>query len=184
VTSIHERPSTAEPGVVSDLRAKEIQMMGFERIGSAVTAAVLGIAALAGVSSPAAAEKRVFTIAAVEPQGNTTADKEPFPIEALPTGGGYVLKQPDQSGRWGVEVYVFQPSQILVNQGDEVTLEFVGINGRSHPVTISGYGKTFTLKRGHVQRATFVADKAGIFRFYCSAHLPSMMGELVVMEKK
>jgi hypothetical protein len=42
----------------------------------------------------------------------------------------------------------WQPSQILVNQGDEVTLEFIGINGRSHPVTVSGHGKTFTLRRG------------------------------------
>jgi plastocyanin len=30
---------------------------------------------------------------------------------------------------------------------------------------------------------TFAADKAGVFRFYCSAHMPSMMGELVVMAK-
>jgi hypothetical protein len=158
--------------------------MRFERIGSAVTAAVLGVVALGCGFSPAAAEKRVFTIAAVEPKGNATADKEPFPIEPLPMGGGYVLKRPDQTGHWGVEVYVFQPSQIVVNQGDEVTLDFVGINGRSHPVTISGYGKTFTLKRGHVHRATFVADKAGIFRFDCGAHMPSMTGELVVMPKR
>jgi hypothetical protein len=162
---------------------REIECMPFERIAAAVAAAVLGIAGLGAGSNAAAAEKRVFTIAAVEPQGNTTADKEPFPIEPLPVGGGYVLKPPDQSGRWGVEVYVWQPSQILVNQGDEVTLEFVGINGQSHPVTVSGFGKTFTLKRGHVQRVTFVADKAGIFRFYCSAHMPSMTGELVVMAK-
>jgi hypothetical protein len=158
--------------------------MRIERIGPAVAAAVFGVVALGCGSSPAAAEKRVFTIAAVEPKGNTTADKEPFPIEPLPTGGGYVLERPDQTGRWGVEVYVWQPSQIIVNQGDEVTLEFVGINGRSHPVTISGYGKSFNLKRGHVQRVTFTADKAGIFRFNCGAHMPSMTGELVVMPKR
>jgi hypothetical protein len=162
--------------------AKDISMH-FERIGSAVAAAVFGLIGLGGGSSPATAEKRFFTIAAVEPQGNTTADKEPFPVEPLPVGGGYVLKPPDHSGRWGVEVYVWQPSQVVVTQGDEVTLEFVGINGRSHPVTVSGYGKTFTLKRGYVERVTFVADKAGVFRFYCSAHMPSMMGELVVMAK-
>jgi hypothetical protein len=161
----------------------EMQSMRFERIISAGAAAVLGLVGLGAGSGPAAAEKRFFTIAAVEPQGNTTADKEPFPIEPLPVGGGYVLKPPDPTGRWGVEVYVWQPSQIVVNQGDEVTLEFVGINGRSHPVTVSGYGKTFTLKRGHVQRVTFVADTAGIFRFYCSAHMPSMIGELVVMAR-
>jgi Cupredoxin-like domain len=159
-------------------------MMRFERIGSAAAAAVLGVVALASGTTPAAAEKRLFTIAAVEPKGNATADKEPFPIEPLPVGGGYALQAPDKSGRWGVEVYVWQPSQILVNQGDEVTLEFVGINGRSHPVTISGYGKAFTLKRGHVQRVTFTADKAGVFRFSCGAHMPSMTGELVVMPKR
>ena len=47
-----------------------------------------------------------------------------------------MIKQPDQTGRWEVSTYVWMPSQIVVNQGDEVTLEFVGINGAFHPTEI------------------------------------------------
>jgi hypothetical protein len=65
-----------------------------------------------------------------------------------------------------------------VNKGDEVTLEFIGINGASHPTTISGYGKSFILKRGHVNRVTLRADKPGVFPIVCGTHTPSMRAEL------
>ena len=87
-----------------------------------LTGALIG-ACLAGASGPAQAAQRFFTIAAVEPKGGTTADKEPFPTVALPEGGGYVIKKPDQTGRWEVSAYVWQPSQIIVTEGDDVTLD-------------------------------------------------------------
>jgi plastocyanin len=133
---------------------------------------------------PATAGKRFFTIAAVEPKGATTVDKEPFPAVAFPDGGGYILKKPDQTGRWEVSTYVWQPSQIIVTEGDEVTLEFVGIHGAEHPTTIVGYDKTLMLKRGHIVRLEFTADKAGTFQIVCGHHRPSMVGELIVMPKK
>jgi plastocyanin len=132
----------------------------------------------------AQAEKRFFTIAAVEPKGGTTVDKEPFPTAAVPEGGGYVIRKPDQTGRWEISAYVWQPSQIIVTQGDEVTLEFVGINGAEHPTTIVGYDKTLVLKRGHVIRIELKADKPGTFAIVCNHHKPSMVGELIVMPKK
>ena len=135
--------------------------------------------------SPASAEKRFFTVLAVEPKGGATVEKEPFPTEPLPAGGGYVIAQPDEKNRrWEVSAYVWQPSQIIVNQGDEVTLEFVGINGAAHPTTITAFGQAFTVKRGQAHRVTFVAAKAGIFGITCSTHKPSMVGELIVMPKR
>ncbi len=141
-------------------------------------------ACLAGASVPAEAAQRFFTIAAVEPKGGTTADKEPFPAAALPEGGGYVIRKPDQTGRWEVSAYVWQPSQIIVWEGDDVTLEFIGINGAEHPTTIVGYDKTLVLKRGHVIRIELKADKPGTFPIVCNHHRPSMVGELIVMPKK
>jgi plastocyanin len=145
--------------------------------------AVVG-ACLVGASAAGQAAQRFFTIAAVEPKGGTTADKEPFPAAALPEGGGYVIKKPDQTGRWEVSAYVWQPSQIIVTEGDDVTLEFIGINGAEHPTTIVGYDKTLVLKRGHVVRLEFKADKPGTFPIVCSHHKPSMVGELIVLAKK
>jgi hypothetical protein len=149
-----------------------------------IFASLLAAAALAAMAAPASAGQRFFTVVAVEPKGGTTADKEPFPATPLPPGGGYVIKAPDPSGRWEVSAYVWQPSQIIVDQGDEVTIEFVGINGAHHPTTITGYDKSFVLKRGHTMRVSFTADKAGVFPIVCAMHKPSMVGELVVMAKK
>jgi hypothetical protein len=156
-----------------------------ERAGTGALARALA-ALLWGAAGAGAAQaaERVFTIAAVEPKGGTTVDKEPFPAAALPEGGGYLLRKPDQSGRWEVSAYVWQPSQIIVTEGDDVTLEFVGINGAEHPTTIVGYDKTLLLKRGHVVRMQFKADKVGTFPIVCAHHKPSMVGELIVLARR
>jgi plastocyanin len=149
---------------------------------------VILLASLTGATawtSPAWAEKRFFTVLAVEPKGGATVEKEPFPSNALPSGGGYVIAQPDEkTRRWEVSAYIWLPSQIIVNEGDEVTLEFVGINGAAHPTSISAFGQNFTVKRGVAHRMTFIADKVGIFGIICSTHGPSMAGELIVMPKR
>ncbi len=132
-------------------------------------------------SAEAAVMKRTVTMVAVEPKGGATVDKEPFPSAALPEGKGYALKRPDASGRWEVSTYRWEPSQIVVNQGDEVTLEILGVNGAEHPSTLDGYDINFTVKRGELTTVTFTADKAGVFRFQCGIHQPSMTGELIVL---
>jgi hypothetical protein len=149
-----------------------------------IAAVLVGLMVMFATAGRAQAEKRAFTIAAVEPKGSATVDKEPFPAEAVPAGAGYSLNKPDQTGRWEVEVYLFMPSQIIVNQDDDITLEFVGINGISHPTTIAGYDKSFLLKRGHVARVSFKADKAGVFLIECGTHVPSMKAELVVLPRR
>jgi plastocyanin len=134
-------------------------------------------------SQAQAAEKRFFTIAAVEPRGGVNVSQEPFPTEPLPSGGGYVMRQPDQTGRWEVSAYVWAPSQLVVHQGDEVTLEFVGINGAHHPTEIKGMDKAFTLKRGHVMQIQFTAEKPGVYPIVCNTHQPSMRAEIVVLPR-
>jgi len=39
------------------------------------------------------------------------------------------------------------------------------------------------LKRGEVQRLTFVADKPGIFKIVYTIHTPSMQADLVVLKR-
>jgi plastocyanin len=157
-------------------------------VGRVAGACVALSASFLGLTAPsigAHAEKRFFTILAVEPKGGTTVDKEPYPASALPQGGGYVMSKPDEkTQRWEVSAYVWQPAQIIVIEGDEVTLEFVGINGAAHPTTIAAFGQTFTVKRGQAHRVTFSADKVGIHGITCNTHSPSMSGELIVMPKR
>ena len=149
-----------------------------------ITVLALAAAGIALAPANAAAEKRVFTIAAVEPKGGATVDKEPFPTEALPAGGGYVLTSPTPTNRWEVSTYLWTPGQIIVNEGDEVTLEFVGINGAAHPTSIKGFDKSFVLKRGTVTRVSFVADKPGVFPIECHTHRPSMTAEIIVLPRR
>jgi plastocyanin len=147
----------------------------------------LGLMLVAGCGSAVVASipvtKRTITMAAVEPKGGVTVDKEAFPQAALPSGGGYILRQPDATGRWEVSSYRWDPNQVIVNQGDEVTLEVIGINGAEHPSLIEGYDVRFTVKRGEVSTVTFKADKAGVFKITCGKHHPSMVGELIVLPR-
>jgi hypothetical protein len=154
-------------------------------LSARLSIALAAIASLAvATAAPAFAAKRHFIVTAVEPKGGSNVEKEPFPSTPLPEGGGYVLKKPNDEGRWEVAVYVFDPRQIFVDEGDEVTLEFVGINGARHPITIEAYGQSFELKRGHVNTVTFAADKPGRHSIICSTHLPTMVSELIVTPKK
>lgn len=147
-------------------------------------AGALTLVACGGPTGSVAPAERTIYMAAVEPKGGTTVDKEPFPAVALPEGGGYILKEPNAEGRWEVETYRWDPGTIVVNQGDVVTLEIIGINGKEHPLTIEGYNISDVVRRGQITRVTFTADKAGIFKIICGVHLPNMQADLVVLPKQ
>lgn len=124
---------------------------------------------------------RTVPMAAVELKGSTTVDKEAFPKEPLPEGGGYKLEEPDSTGTWNVETYQWSPGTITVVEGDRVTLEILGVNGSSHQSTIEGYDTDFEVKRGQLSKVDFTADKPGVFQIICRVHQPSMTGTLVVL---
>lgn len=134
-------------------------------------------------AAPAPRERTIY-VAAVESKGGVHVDHEPFPTSPIMEGGGYLLKKPDDKGRWEVSTYRWDPGTIVVNQGDHVTLEIIGINGNEHPFTIEGYWLTGMVRRGQITRLTFTADKAGIFKIICRTHSPSMQADLVVLANK
>ena len=43
---------------------------------------------------------------------------------------------------------MFQPAQLTVYQGDQVTLHFLGVQGPSHTITVEGQADKFVLRRG------------------------------------
>ena len=134
-------------------------------------------------------EKRTIHINLIEPKGGTNVKDEPYPATELPAGkegtpGGLAIKEPDETGRWQVSAYMFEPSTIVVNQGDEVTLNFFGINGKEHSIHIDKYIEHhFTIKRGELVSKNFVASESGIFKIHCQEHEPNMMGQLVVLPR-
>lgn len=136
----------------------------------------------AGQSAPV---KRTIYMAAVEPKGGTSVTSEPFPTVALTAGPGYVLKAPDASGRWEVSAYQWQPGFVMANEGENVTLEILGINGAEHQGLIEGINvPAFTVKRGQITMVNFRATRPGFYRLVCSNHLPSMVGYLVVLPRR
>ena len=59
---------------------------------AAIAATLLGLTTIVATSGQVQAEKRTFTIAAVEMKGGVTVDKEPFPADAL-TGRCWVRSE-------------------------------------------------------------------------------------------
>jgi plastocyanin len=162
---------------------------------STILGAAMAAVAVIAMSTPAAmAEEapveRTITIQAVQYDMHRHVDRTPFPAHTLEeypdleAGGGYALTPPNEKGEWRARAYVWAPSTVVVNEGERVTLEFYGIHSDAHPLAhIEGYDVDFEVKRGEITRVTFDADKAGIFRIVCPVHLPSMVGQLVVLPK-
>ncbi len=126
---------------------------------------------------------RVIYMAAVEMKGGTQQEKEPYPEAPLPPGRGYIKTPPNAAGRWEVSAYQWSPATIVVQQGQTITLEIVGINGDEHPSTISGLVDSFTVRRGQITRVTFTPSKPGLYPIICTKHQPNMQGTLVVLPK-
>jgi heme/copper-type cytochrome/quinol oxidase subunit 2 len=148
-------------------------------------AVALGAAlTLAGIEPPSAQTPgRVIHMTAVEMKGGTQKEKEPYPEAPLPPGAGYIKTPPNAAGRWEVSAYQWSPGTIVVQHGETVTLEIMGINGDVHPSTIPGVADSFTVKRGEITRVTFTATKPGLYPIICTKHVPSMQGTLVILPK-
>jgi plastocyanin len=73
---------------------------------------------------------------------------------------------------------------ILVNQGDRIVVNLYNMEaptGDRHSFTIDApYNVNIDVGPGQNGTAAFLANHAGIFKFYCKYHLPSMVGELMV----
>lgn len=151
---------------------------------AAVAATVVAGFAVSLQPEPAAAQAtRTIYMAAVEPRGGVGVSSEPYPTAALPGGGGYVLRAPDSTGRWEVSAYQWQPGFIVARQGEQVTLEIIGINGAEHVSALPPFVEKFTVKRGQITRLSFAADRAGVFPIICVNHQPSMTGYLTVLPR-
>jgi heme/copper-type cytochrome/quinol oxidase subunit 2 len=98
--------------------------------------------------------------------------------------------QPAQAGTPGAQTvrieasrYRFDPGVVDVRRGARVTLELVAADV-VHGLYLDGYGLAMTADPGQTARLTFVADRAGTFRFRCSvscgAMHPFMVGKLRV----
>jgi hypothetical protein len=107
---------------------------------------------------------------------------EKFPNATLTAGPGLVLRSPNKVGAWDFRAFAFAPSMIVVNQGDIVTLHFVGVQGFHHVITVEGVG-TFPLDRAQIHTVSFIANNPGTITYYCHIHFPNMVGQILVLPR-
>src|SRR5262249_44141211 len=70
--------------------------------------------------------KQTFWINTVRLDGNASINgdlkpmyqPEKFPNSPLSTGGGFILTPPNNAGDWSIRSFTFDPSMIVVHQGD------------------------------------------------------------------
>jgi plastocyanin len=124
--------------------------------------------------------------AVANPLGATNTPLHPAEVppanSTIPTGGGFRIVLPNKVGAWDFRSFTFAPDQIVVNQGDKVTLHFIGVLGVHHIITVDGVG-TFALHRGEIHTVSFIANNPGTINFFCSVHLPNMVGQILVLPK-
>ncbi|MDR4511078.1 MAG: hypothetical protein MRJ93_05160 [Nitrososphaeraceae archaeon] len=117
------------------------------------------------------------------PQNTPIHPAEQPPINStIPTGGGFRVTEPNKIGAWDFRSFTFSPSQIIVNQGDKVTLHFIGVQGAHHEISV-GKLEPFTLQRGMIHDVKFIANSPGIINYVCHVHLPNMVGQILVLPK-
>ncbi|MBV9175409.1 MAG: hypothetical protein JO327_02510 [Nitrososphaeraceae archaeon] len=116
------------------------------------------------------------------PTGPDPAPPEKFPNSTIPAGGGVKLTPPDKTGAWKFRVFTFEPSQIVVNQGDKVTLHFADVQGAHYTIAVNGVG-SFPISRGQIHTVSFTADKVGIINYWSPDHMPSVTGQIVVLPR-
>jgi plastocyanin len=116
-------------------------------------------------------------------QNTPTHPAEQPPVNStIPTGGGFRVTAPNKVGAWDFRSFTFAPDQIVVNQGDKVTLHFIGVQGAHHVVEVQGVD-TFELARGQIHTVSFTANNPGTITYVCHVHLPNMVGQILVLPK-
>ena len=117
------------------------------------------------------------------PQNGPLHPPEKPPVNStIPTGGGFRITPPNKVGAWDFRSFTFAPDQIVVNQGDKVTLHFIGVQGAHHVITVDGVD-TFELMRGQIDTVSFVANNPGTINYSCHVHMPNMVGQILVLPK-
>jgi plastocyanin len=115
------------------------------------------------------------------PQNTPLHPPEQPPVNStIPTGGGFRITEPNKAGAWDFRSFTFAPDQIVVNQGDKVTLHFIGVQGAHHVIDVQGVD-TFELMRGQIHTVSFTANNPGTITYICHVHLPNMVGQILVL---
>ena len=80
---------------------------------------------------------------------------------------------------------IWTPSTFIVKKGDHVKITLINAASAIHAFAIDGYDVNVQVNfadKDNTKVVEFTADKAGIFRVYCSMHAGHVGGQLLVLE--
>jgi nitrosocyanin len=80
---------------------------------------------------------------------------------------------------------IWTPATFVVKKGDHVKITLINTLSAIHAFAIEGYDVNVQVNfvdKDNTKVVEFNADKAGIFRIYCSMHAAHIGGQLVVLE--
>lgn len=80
---------------------------------------------------------------------------------------------------------IWTPSTFIVKKGDHVKITLINTASAVHAFAIDGYDVNVQVNfadKDNTKVVEFTADKAGIFRVYCSMHPGHVGGQLLVLE--
>ena len=80
---------------------------------------------------------------------------------------------------------IWTPSFFAVHKGDRVKITLVNVASAVHAFAIEGYPvdvQVNNAEKDDTKVVEFTADKAGLFRIYCSMHPGHVGGQLLVLE--
>jgi nitrosocyanin len=121
-----------------------------------------GLIALVFSLSPNLAHKTFGTI-------STARDIHLFTVEYKAT----INNQP-------VEVYRWDPGQIVVKKGETIRLHLHGFHGSEHHFSIPEFQISGTLKKGELKTVQFRAKRIGTFEIICHTHqTPHLHGPMI-----
>ncbi len=100
---------------------------------------------------------------------------------------GYLAPRPtlhDVNIKIEARQFAFTPAQVEVHQGDRVHLQVTSMDV-AHGIYMDSFGAQAIAPPGQPATVTFVADRAGTYRFRCSTTCgplhPFMIGQLTVL---
>ncbi len=96
---------------------------------------------------------------------------------------GFLAAPTDRHFRIEASQFAYAPATLYANLGDRITIDVVATDVE-HGLYLDGYDLNVIAPPGQTARLTFIADRAGDFRFRCSvtcgALHPFMIGKLNV----
>lgn len=85
----------------------------------------------------------------------------------------------------GIPSDVYSIPQITVHKGDKVTIHFYNVAeepDERHTFTMEKpYKMNYDIAPGEKKTFSFTADTVGTFTYYCTYHMPTMVGHLTVL---